>query len=91
MPVTNMPVPVPWTGKPVVVAVPLDQKAVVFRGKGKRTLLEIVAVGNATGAVVRVTPVPVVSITPVPVPVPVPWGRKVVDVPLDHGAVAFRG
>lgn len=79
MSVTNIPVPVPV---PVprtvgaVVAVPLDQKVVVLRGKGKRAA---VVVGDATG--------PVVSTTPVPVP----SGRKLVDVPLYHEAVLFLG
>lgn len=83
-----IPVPVPRIVDDVV-AVPLDQKAVVFRGKGKRALVitVVVVVKYVNGAVVRITPVPVVSI----IAVPVPRGGKVVDVPLDHGAVGFWG
>ena len=82
-----IPVPVPRIVDDVV-AVPLDQKAVVFRGKGKRALVvTVVVVEYVNGAVVRITPVPVVSI----IAVPVPTGGKVVDVPLNHGAVGFWG
>ena len=89
MPVTKSPVPVPVPRMGgFVVAVPLDQKAVVLRGKGTWALLDV---GDAAGAVVRIMPVPVVSITPVPVPVPSSRGRNEVAVPLDHAAVVFKG